>query len=416
MKKKFMLLIIATIMMVTFVSCESDIFQSISDFMGVTSTNVLLDGEIVSVPTGNIDALGGTLGGTLEDPVVPVTPAKAAEVRDSVEKILKSQGETEAAKGILEDPVAPADVPDDVEQAMEDLEDELGLVRGDLEVDNKGKLAAAILLADLKKKKDAFVDPANPTPAEKEALVKDARIVIDLVKKISPIGDLDVTTALTGMLEDLMRSRVARRMASRGVEDDFDFDDALGYIKPLFNMYFTLMDTNPDPADVAGVISPGEVKKIAVDYAPLRKAYETMASSLEGSGQETKLSDLVNYLSATGITANNELIPATVAPTTFATIINLVKTDLINNPDATIPDPDGVGSDWYFLKDEFRDDWIDSFFTYLEVVPAATGLPRYRTIFDTVLAISGAIPDNDFIHTEIQNTITYLETQIAGRP
>ncbi len=83
MRKKFMLLIIASIMIVTFVSCEGDIFQSISDFMGGTSTNVLIDGEIVSVPTGNIDDLSETLGSTTTD---PVEPEQVEAVRDSVEK------------------------------------------------------------------------------------------------------------------------------------------------------------------------------------------------------------------------------------------------------------------------------------------------------------------------------------------
>ena len=277
MRKKFALLIIASIMIVTFVSCEGDIFQSISDFLGGTSTNVLIDGEIVSVPTGNIDDLGDTLGGTSN---VDVTDDEVVAVRDSVEKILKSTGETEAARELLKELVLSTEIPDDVRDAMEDLEGELGLDAGDLDIADKGDLAAAILLKDLKDKRLAMEGEQNPVVKQemREQIVKDARVVVEFVKKASPIGDLDVTGALTGLLEGLIDERSMSRMVSRDVEDDFDADEVFEYVKPLFTMYFNVIDM-----DSNGIITSSEVKKLGKEFAKLRNAYETMGASLEGS-------------------------------------------------------------------------------------------------------------------------------------
>ena len=411
MRKKFMLLIIASIMIVTFVSCEGDIFQSISDFMGGTSTNVLIDGEIVSVPTGNIDDLSETLGGT-KDPV---------EVRDSVEKILASQGETEAAKELLAEEVEEEDIPSDVKEAMEDLEEELGLEPGDLDISNKGDLAAAILLADLKNKPSTFVDPENPTPEEKEALVKDAKVVVEFVKKVSGIGDIDVTTALTDLLEDLMNRSATRRMLSRVEEgDEISQQDVIDYVKPLFNMYFKVIDT-----DGNGTILPEEVMDSVAQYASLRVAYEEMATSLDGSGEETKISDLVNYLSAVIISSNNKLIPTAIKEgtianpeggfypaTTFATILNLVK-EYADSGSTELPS----GNEWYFINFDdsaIADMWTNALFTYLETTPTGKTDARYTTIFNTVLELSRAIPDNDFITGELENIIADLTAQIEG--
>jgi len=99
------------------------------------------------------------------------------------------------------------------------------------------------------------------------------------------------------------------------------------------------------------------------------------------------------------------LIPTTVQehetiPTTFATLLNLVK-DFVDSEVTDLPDPTVSGSDWYFLQETYLDDWADSFFDYLEGTPPGSSVARYTTIFDTVLAISGAIPDNDFITDEL---------------
>lgn len=420
MKKKFMLLIIASIMIVTFVSCEGDIFDSISNFMGGTSTNVLIDGEIVSVPTENIDALEDTLGlilGGEAEPEDPVTPEQAGEVRESVKKILESNGETEAAKGLLDDPVDDSEIPDEVKQAMEDLEDELGLNRGELEVKDKGDLAAAILLSDLQKKKDLF--GPTPTPEQKEELVKDARVAIDFVKKVSGIGNIGVTTALTDLLEGLIDERAMSRMVSRTGRnpDDVDLDEIFNYVAPIFNMYYTLIDTN----GTTGIQSE-EVTAISSQYALLRKYYENMAPSLEGSGEEAKVSDLVHYISAVLISSNNQLIPDSVKnhgtyPTTFATLLNLAK-EFVDSPDkeAYIDDVE-TDPRWFFIHETYHPAWENAFINYFDKVPTEpAGLTekRYETIFNTVLALSGAIPGNTYITGELEIILNDLITEIEG--
>ncbi|NCB00630.1 MAG: hypothetical protein EOM67_00495, partial [Spirochaetia bacterium] len=322
MKKKGMLLVMSLIIIFAFVSCEGDIFQQISNFMGGTSTNVLIDGEIVSVPTKNINALGDTLGGTSNEDV-EASPEEVEAVRESVKKILESDGETEAAKALLGGDVEEDKIPSGLQGKMNDLEDELGLEDGALEIKTKGDLAAAILLADLKKKKDAL--PPEPTDQQKEELVEEARVAIEFVKKVSGVGDIDVTSALTDLLEDMLNRSAMRRMSSREGGEGPTEQEIIDIVIPLFNMYFNVIDT-----DNSGTVTPEEVKYISGQYGLIRSGYETMAPLLQDTGKEAKLSDLVNYLSSVLISANNKLIPTEVRthtdpPTTFSVILNDVK-------------------------------------------------------------------------------------------
>ena len=77
------------------------------------------------------------------------------KLNDSVKKIIESEGETDAAKGLLEEEVGDEEVPDELQGEMDDLETDLGLDPGSLDIKNKGDLARAILLKDLKDKKPA---------------------------------------------------------------------------------------------------------------------------------------------------------------------------------------------------------------------------------------------------------------------
>ncbi len=405
MKNKLMLLVIALIMIVSFVSCEGDIFQSISNFMGGTSTNVLIDGEIISVPTANINELDATLGGTTDD---PVTPEQVAAVRESVENILESEGETEAAKTLLAEPVEEGEIPDEVAEAMGDLEDELGLEEGDLDIEDKGDLAAAILLADLMKKRDAL--GADPTPEEKEELIQEARVAIEFVKKVSSIGDIDVTTALTDLLESMMDDRAMRQLVSRvEAPSGMSKEDLIAIVKPLFNMYFKVIDT-----DNNGIASPAEVSAISRQYAFMRSGYESLALGLPdtpSSDYETKLSDIVNYISSVIISSNNALIPVdirlgNISPypaTTFSVILNLVKA-YVDSGITEMP----TGDEWYFIDESVYDLWTNTLLDYLTVGD------KYITIFTTVKRLSYAVPRNGFISGQIDEITAELTTLIEG--
>ncbi|MDC7246871.1 MAG: hypothetical protein PQJ35_00865 [Sphaerochaetaceae bacterium] len=381
MKKRILLISIAVIVAVTFVSCEGDIFQSISDFMGQTGSNVYLDGGVVTVPTENIDALEETLGGTTTD---PVTPEQIEDVKDSVEAILESEGETDAAKELLEEPVTPSEIPSDVKGVMEDLEDELGLEEGTLDIEDKGDLAAAILLKNLKDKKAAL--PADPTDEEKAAFVEEAQLVIEFMKKVSPVGDIDVTTAIT----DLLAGMFEERSATRGVSDPlFDMEEVLGYAVPVFNMYFNVIDEDDN-----GTVTSAELKDIVGDYAVLRSTYEDTLGSL--SVGDMKLSDLITYASSVIISSNDALIPETVKdgiaptypPTDFVTILNLVYQYFIVGGNTEMPSD--TDTNWWFIDETMYDQWGSTFDSFMNDSANEDILP-------TLLAISGAIEDNEFI-------------------
>jgi hypothetical protein len=378
MKKRILLLSIAIIVIVTFVSCEGDIFQSISDFMGQTGSNVLLDGGAVTVPTENVDDLVGTLGETTD---APVTPAQVQKVKDSVKKIIESEGETDAAKGLLEEEVGDEEVPDELQGEMDDLETDLGLDPGSLDIKNKGDLARAILLKDLKDKKPA----AGASQAVKAAYVEEARIAIEFVKKTSPIGKIQITTALTDLLNGFLDES---RIATRG-EDPIDIDMVLNIVKPIFTMYYDIIDTN------GGGIVTAELVAASKDAALIRQFSQTAAEALPGSGAEKKLSDMIFYASSVILSGYNDLIPAAVKagytdPTTlshydgdFVAILNLVNA-YIESGQTTLPS----GPAWFFIDVSMRASWSTTFDSWLNLHPE---------VAETLLAISRAIPDNEYI-------------------
>ncbi len=398
MKKRILLLSIAVIVIVTFVSCEGDIFQSISDFMGQTGSNVLLDGGAVTVPTENIEELEDALGETTPD---------VEKVRDSVKKILESESETGAAKELLDEEVEDEEIPADVEGAMEDLEDDLGFVRGTLRIETKGDLAKAILLKDLKTKKDALGEDSSEE--EKAALVEDAKVVIEFIKKVSPIGQIDVTTALVDLLGELMgEDRSSRGGTSRVPDPEMNFQEIFDIAKPIFNMYFDAIDANGNGIiDVGASGSLGELERAVQDYSILRSSYESAATSIE-EGEvvsnlvegDMKLTDLIAYVSSVIITENENLIPqivqdgsdplSTYPATDFRTILSLIKAYIVSGSSDS--------PDWWFIEDLILIEWKDSFETFV-------GDVNNETILHTILAISQAIPDNTYITGQIQNFV-----------
>ena len=158
------------------------------------------------------------------------------DLRDSIEEILASESETGSASGLLSDPVDEEDVPTDVADRMDELSVDLGI---EIDIEDEGDLAVAILLTDLMDKADAAGD--SPTDEQKEEIARDAQILLDFIKKTSGIGNLDVTGAvgdlLEGMLEERVRAAVTR---ARDLEEEEGYDIAqiLDIAGPVFEMYF----------------------------------------------------------------------------------------------------------------------------------------------------------------------------------
>ncbi|MBN2861238.1 MAG: hypothetical protein JXK93_13310, partial [Sphaerochaetaceae bacterium] len=143
MKKIMLLILITSLVVVMSVSCEGDIFQSISSFMGHTSENVLIGSGAITPSTENVEAVKTTLAGVTSESTAEDV---ADDLRDSIEEILTSESETGSASGLLGDDVAEEDIPTEVADKMEDLGTELGV---DIVIEDEGDLAVAILLTDL---------------------------------------------------------------------------------------------------------------------------------------------------------------------------------------------------------------------------------------------------------------------------
>ncbi len=397
-------MLITSLVVVMSVSCEGDIFQSISSFMGYTSENVLISSGVITPSTENVEAVKTTLAGVDQDTAVDEV---ADDLRDSIEEILVSESETGSASGLLSDPVEEEDVPTEVADRMEELSTELGV---DIEIEDEEDLAVAILLTDLMDKVDAAGD--SPTDEEKEELARDTQLLLDFIKKTSGIGNLDVTGAvgdlLEGMLEERVRAAVtvaATRFADPGEEEEgYDIADILDIAGPVFEMYFQATDT-----DNSGDISEEEFNAVTSDYAKLRATSENGAAFIVGSEYQMRLSDILYYISSILVTENDNLLPvdpdtgdAVVYPS-MRVLFNLVHLYL-ESGSTEAP----TGSEWDFLTDDYVEEMMNVL--YAQVLEPAPG-ETVSAFEETLISISMAIPDNDFITDAIQDAIQYLHDQ-----
>jgi len=398
MKKIMLLILITSLVVVMSVSCEGDIFQSISSFMGHTSENVLISSGVITPSTENVEAMKTTLAGVSSETTAEEV---ADDLRDSIEEMLASEGETGSAAELLNDPVDEEDIPTEVSDRMEALGTELGV---DIEIEDEGDLAVAILLTDLMEKADAAGD--TPTDEQKEELARDTQLLLDFIKRTSSIGNLDVTGAvgdlLEGMLEERVRAAVTR--STEAEEEGYDLAEILDIAGPVFEMYFLATDT-----DNSGDISVAEFDAVKSDYAKLRATSEKGAASIVGSTYQMRLSDILYYISSILVTENDNLLPVDpdtgdlVAYPSMRELFNLVHLYLESESDVA-----PTGAEWDFLTEEYIEEMMNMVYAaVLEPVPGET-----RTAFEeTLINISMAIPDNDFITEAIQDAIQFLHDQ-----
>ena len=398
MKKIMLLMLITSLVMVMSVSCEGDIFQSISSFMGHTSENVLISSGVITPSTENVEAVKTTLAGVDDETDVADV---ADELRDSIEEILASEGETGSAGEMLDDPVDEEDIPTDVSDRMDALGTDLGV---DIVIEDEGDLAVAILLTDLMDKAEAAGD--TPTDEEKEELARDTQLLLDFIKKTSSIGNLDVTGAVGDLLEEMLEERVRAAVTREPSpeEEGYDLADILDIAGPVFEMYFLATDT-----DGNGEISEEEFDAVKSDYAKLRATSENGAASIVGSTYQMRLSDILYYISSMLVTENDNLLP--VDPDTGDAVVYPSMRDLFNLVHLYLEsgsDEAPTGSEWDFLTDEYIEDMMN--LLYEAVLEPAPG-ESVTAFEETLINISMAIPDNDFITEAIQDAIDYLHEQ-----
>lgn len=413
MKKIMALILITSLMVLSFVSCEGDIFQSISSFMGQTGENMLISGGVIVPSTENVEALNATLDSVGES---TTSEDVADDLRDSIESMLTSESETASSSELLSDPVEPADLPDTLETELRGtLEADLGLTLEEL-IDDEADLAVAILLTDLMKKADAAGE--TPTEAQEEEIANDAKVVLEFVKKSTSIGNLDVTGAIGDLLAGMTRSS----SRTTGVDDPVEgssLDEMIDMVGPMFEMYFNETDTNSD-----GSISTEEFTAIKSDYMKIRRVYERGAQAIKNTDQPMKLSDVVFYISSILVTENDNLLPVdpdTINAANTNTIDYPSMIDLFNKIHTYITDgPDGIDLS-FWDDDAFNDDTglydevngLSYAERMMNAIYAAILEPETvggKTEFEkTLIAISSAVPDNAFFTDAIQDFIDTMK-------
>lgn len=297
MGKRLLAFLIVPIILVAFVSCEGDIFGTISNFMGQAGENVLSD--VTTVPSDNVDNLSGALAevNDLDDDLAEVT----VTVKTSVKEIIKSTGETALAEEALAEPIEDPEGETGLEADIRTYyTDELGLDADEVPTTiTQADLAVVIYLKDI----------ANETDATKK--VETTKELVEFIKKTSPIGNINVLTAVNTLLTNMMDSedRSVSRSGSREIPDAYtDIDTGISYsnapaeqVDMLINIT-GIMKTILVAIDVDGnnVISTGETLTFKQDYAAIRKGYESYeVDSSTGEvtiGPGMQLSDLIAYV------------------------------------------------------------------------------------------------------------------------
>ena len=163
--------------------------------------------------------------------------------------------------------------------------------------------------------------------------------------------------------------------------------------------------------DGNGEISQAEFDSVKSDYGKLRVASENGAAFIAGSQYQMRLSDILYYISSILVTENDNLLPedpdttdAVVYPS-MRVLFNLIHLYL-ESGSTEAP----TGSEWDFLTEDYVEAMMNVL--YEALLRPATG-ESVTAFEETLLNISMAIPDNEFITQAIQDAIDYLHEQAA---
>ncbi len=393
MKKIMLLILISSLLVLGFVSCEGDIFTSLSTYMGYAGENVLISQGVVVPSTENVEALQSTIATITDETTVEDV---ADDIRDSIAELLESDSETESAGEMLAATVETADIPTAVSTKMTELETDFGIT---IDIENEADLAAAILLTDLISKADAAI-----TDEEKEAVAQEAKVVLEFVKKTSVIGSLDVTGAVGDLLSGMLdKSRAVRGTRKEpAASEEYDLAMIMDTAGAVFEMYFENADANSD-----GTLTQEEFDALKSDWGKMVVGYQNGAVAIQVSTTvEMKLSDILYYLSSIIITKNDALLPSGVGDPTMVELLNLIH-GYITDGLTDIPTGEEEGAeDWAFLDSAYLEDMMN--ILYDEIIEPKLG--EDTSVFeDTIIAISSSIPDNDYATQAIQDFIDGLK-------
>ena len=410
MRMRKLAFLLVPILLLTIVSCDGDIFGTLSDFMGQTGTNIYAENGLVTIDTSQgaavVDATSNL--STIDTDTTEGEAEYEAEVETVKTEITEALTSPQKTEALIEEMSEPLTIPDGgtiedvVPQRAQDIVAEINLntdlgINIDLgDVATEGDLVALILVTELYNK---VADVDFDTLSEDDALdlVSEALQVVDVVNTISPTGAISLDDMLTSLIEDPELLDQILRSSSTGSRDvtrvgEEDAEDAMTFIEPIFNTVI-----NAIGKDEFGDIDSENLAQSLNSFKMVRLSYEQMAPALAGSGAELELTDVVNYVLSVVFTEADAFFQTVPGSITFEQALN----DVIfwMNQDATYQDTN---------KPAFVDaiaDWEVEFEEYRALYPAKFGdddtIPRtVGSIERTLDALIEALPGDNTLITD----------------
>jgi len=293
MRKVMLLLLLIPVLLFTIVSCEGDLLTTISEFMGATQGNVLIENGLVTVDTSEVDAVTTAVTDLILDPEgTPPSEAELDDLQEDLAEILNSEQKSDA---LLEDMAEPAgEVPEETIERLADYlpQDENGevlddLTQGDLLV---AELMAAVLENDVARA--LLEDPDDPTitDEQKDKLLSDALQAIEIIKQISSVGTVSIDSIISDLLSDFLSRSVGSRDFAGPTPAEMN--EYWGYAEPVLQGILEAAGTDVD-GDVETINQAGLATLIS-NYRNIRSAYETSVVTM-ASDTVFELSDLIYY-------------------------------------------------------------------------------------------------------------------------
>jgi len=394
MRKSLLVLLLIPLVLFTVVSCEGDLFSTISDYMGMTQGNVLIENEIVTLDTSQVDTVT-TVVTTLVTGTIAPTEQEIQDLRVVLDTVLASPQKTEALKEEMQKPAEG--VTNETKDRLEDYlpKDELGNVVDDL---TQGDILAAELVKAFMDKVEAidFDDP-DLTNEEKDALISEALQVIEVVKAISPVGAVSIDTIVSGLLNDLLGSRSTGRELTDGLtaEQAEEIENVMVYVRPIANSLIDAIGTTE--VDGVETVNLSGLRTLINSFAIIRVSYENMAPAITDV-TVLELNDLINYALSVAFTEaitffeSYDVTPKYVGVEELKAILD----EILPRIGAPVAEGDEAPE---FIEGYAWDDMVGDYFT------AGGFESRFNTVKNTVLALAGALGD--------QVLMDYIELGIA---
>ena len=201
------------IILLAFVSCEGDIFGTISDFMGQTGENVLVSGGLVGVNTQQVDAVSqsvSTLASVDEETgEVTITEETMTQVKEDLKNVLDSPKKIEALKTDLAKDISgesQTTTAGKLETQLDGIKADLGIDDADLDfkIKTEADLLVATLIVDIA---NNFGDLDEDDEDQLIALASEALFVVEVIKAVSPTGMVDLDDAVNDLLTSFLNDQ-----------------------------------------------------------------------------------------------------------------------------------------------------------------------------------------------------------------